>query len=102
VFIAIQSQESLEANLIALKYHPGSVELMDKPIMDCTKDNIMQRQNRFFIKDDPAAILIIEFARETREEIMEIAGKLEKRDAEAGRGYHFPIVFPPDLKKVWI
>lgn len=93
--------ESLRANLIALKYQPGSVELMDKPIMDCTRDNITQRQNRFFIEGDPGAILIIEFARETREEIMEIAKKLEEDMRGAGLGYHFPVVFPPLLKRVW-
>jgi len=93
--------EALKANLVALKYEPGSVELMDKPIMDCTKDNIMQRKNRFFIEGDPQAILIIEFARETREEIIEIAKKLEKEMRDSGYGYHFPVIFPPDLKKVW-
>jgi FAD/FMN-containing dehydrogenase/Fe-S oxidoreductase len=93
--------EALKANLIALKYSPGSVELMDKPIMDCTKDNIMQRKNRFFIEGDPEAILIIEFARESREEILEIASRLENEMRYAGYGYHFPVIFPPDLKKVW-
>ncbi|HNW74841.1 MAG TPA: FAD-linked oxidase C-terminal domain-containing protein [Bacteroidales bacterium] len=94
-------EESLEANLLALKYSPGSVELMDKPIMDCTKDNITQRQNRFFIEDDPGAILIIEFARETRDEIMTIYHDLVEEMKSQGLGYHYPIVFPPDLKKVW-
>jgi FAD/FMN-containing dehydrogenase/Fe-S oxidoreductase len=93
--------EALKANLIALRFEPGSVELMDKPIMDCTKDNILQRQNRFFIEGDPAAILIIEFARETREEIMDMASRMEKEMRDAGYGYHFPLIFPPDLKKVW-
>ena len=93
--------ESLKANLIALKYKPGSVELMDKPIMDCTRDNITQRQNRFFINGDPGAILIIEFARETREEILEIHLNLEAEMRSHGLGYHFPIVFPPDVKRVW-
>jgi len=93
--------EALKANLVALKYEPGSVELMDKPIMDCTKDNIMQRKNRFFIEGDPQAILIIEFARETCEEITEIATRLEKEMRDSGYGYHFPLIFPPDLKKVW-
>ncbi len=93
--------ESLKANLIALKYRPGSVELMDKPIMDCTRDNITQRKNRFFIEGDPGAILIIEFARDTREEILQIAVDLEKEMRSAGLGYHFPIVFPPDVKRVW-
>ncbi|MDD4554175.1 MAG: FAD-linked oxidase C-terminal domain-containing protein [Bacteroidales bacterium] len=94
-------EESLEANLVALKYSPGSVELMDKPIMDCTKDNITQRQNRFFIEGDPGAILIIEFARETRAEIMTIYHDLVEEMKSQGLGCHYPIVFPPDLKKVW-
>ncbi|MCX6306842.1 MAG: FAD-binding protein [Bacteroidetes bacterium] len=93
--------ESLKANLVALKYEPGSVELMDKAIMDCTRDNITQRQNRFFIEGDPGAILIIEFARDTREEIMDIYSRLETEMRSVGLGYHFPIVFPPDVKKVW-
>lgn len=93
--------ESLNANLIALKYEPGSVELMDKAIMDCTRDNITQRQNRFFIEGDPGAVLIIEFARNTREEILEICHRLEAEMRSESLGYHFPIVFPPDLKKVW-
>ncbi len=93
--------ESLKANLVALKYGPGSVELMDKAIMDCTKDNITQRQNRFFIEGDPGAILIVEFARETREDILGIAAKMEAEMRESGLGYHYPIVFPPQVKKVW-
>ncbi|HQL70415.1 MAG TPA: FAD-binding oxidoreductase, partial [Bacteroidales bacterium] len=31
--------EAFEANLIALKYEPGSVELMDKKVLDLTKEN---------------------------------------------------------------
>jgi FAD/FMN-containing dehydrogenase/Fe-S oxidoreductase len=93
--------ESLKANLVALKYNPGSVELMDKPIMDCTRDNITQRQNRFFIEGDPGAILIIEFARESREELIAIHEKLSAEMRSLGLGYHFPIVFPPDVKRVW-
>jgi len=93
--------EALEGNLIARKYNPGAIELMDKAIMDCTKDNIVQRRNRFFIEGDPGAILIIEFARDTKEEVLEIAGNLEAEMRKAGLGTHFPIVFPPDLKKVW-
>ncbi len=93
--------ESLQANLIALKYSPGSVELMDKAIMDCTRNNITQRQNRFFIEGDPGAILIVEFARETREEIADLARRMEAEMREAGLGYNFPVVYPPQVKRVW-
>ncbi len=93
--------EALRANLVALKYKPGSVELMDKAIMDCTRENILQRQNRFFIEGDPGAILIVEFARQTREEILEAVTAMEKEMQDSGYGYHFPVIFPPDLKRVW-
>ncbi|MGA3012819.1 MAG: FAD-linked oxidase C-terminal domain-containing protein [Bacteroidales bacterium] len=93
--------EALQGNLIALKYNPGAVELMDKAIMDCTKDNITQRKNRFFIEGDPGAILIIEFARDTKDEIIRIAHELENEIRSSGFGFHFPVIFPPDVKKVW-
>ena len=93
--------DALEGNLIALKYKPGAVELMDKAILDCTKDNIVQRKNRFFLEGDPGAILIIEFARETKEEILSIAKELEAEMRKAGFGYSFPVIFPPEMKRVW-
>jgi FAD/FMN-containing dehydrogenase len=58
--------ESLRANLIALKYKPSASELIDHYILDCTKDNIEQSKNRFFVLGDPGAILVIEFSRNNR------------------------------------
>ncbi len=94
-------EEALHANLIALKYNPGAVELMDSVILECTKDNIAQRRNRFFIEGDPGAILIIEFARETKEEIEAIAVRLVDELKAAGYGYHFPVLYGADINKVW-
>ena len=92
---------AFHANLIALKHKPGAVELMDSVILEQTKDNIEQRKNRFFLKGDPRAILIIEFARESKQEILDIAQRLESDLRKAGYGYHFPHVFGPDISKVW-
>ncbi len=43
-------EESLHGNLIALKHKPTAIELMDDAIMQCTKENIEQNKNRFFVK----------------------------------------------------
>ncbi|MBP7679161.1 MAG: FAD-binding protein [Bacteroidales bacterium] len=94
-------EEALQGNLVALKHNPGAVELMDKFILDCTRDNIEQRRNRFFIEGDPGAILIIEFARETREELEAITGKLTEDFRSAGLGYHYPVVTGADIPRVW-
>ncbi len=93
--------ESLRANLIALKYHPSASELIDHYILECTKDNIEQSKNRFFVQGDPGAILVIEFARNTRDEIIEIAANVENEMRAAGLGYHFPLLFGADTKKIW-
>ncbi len=94
-------ENALKGNLIALKYNPGAVELMDDTVMQLSKTNITQRKNRFFIKDDPAAMLIVEFARETKQEILDIAERMEKEMRQAGYGYHFPVIFGEDIPKVW-
>ncbi len=94
-------KDALKGNIIALKHLPVAIELMDDIIMDCTKDNIEQRKNRFFIEGNPKAMLIVEFAMESKEAILQAAENLEKDMRAAGFGYHFPIVFGDDVKKVW-
>ncbi len=93
--------ESLRANLIALKYKPSASELIDHYILDCTKDNIEQSKNRFFVEGDPGAILVVEFLRDDRESIKQIAAGLEAELRGAGLGYHFPLLFGADTKKIW-
>ena len=95
-------RDAYQGNLIALKYYPGAIELMDDIIMDCTKENIDQRKNRFFIQGDPKAMLMIEFARETEEELLETTAAMEKDFLTHGLGYHFPLVRGAEnIKKVW-
>jgi len=94
-------EESLHANLIALKHKPVSIELMDKAIMDLTKENITQNKNRFFIKGDPGAVLIVEFAEEQKQTIEAKTKAMEDEMKAAGYGFHFPLVTGSDMKKVW-
>ena len=93
--------EALRANLIALKYKPRASELIDHYILECTKDNIEQSKNRFFVKGDPAAILVIEFTASTRDGITGIANECETEMRAAGLGYYFPLLFGDDTKKIW-
>ncbi|MBU3915697.1 FAD-binding oxidoreductase, partial [bacterium] len=94
--------EALKANIIALKHSPGAVELMDDQILKLTEGNLLQQKNRFFLKGNPGAILIIEFARESREEILKIAENLEADLRAVNLGTHFPIVFGQEkISMVW-
>ncbi len=93
--------ESLRANIIAMQFRPSASELIDHYILECTKNNIEQMKNRFFVQGDPGAILVIEFCRNTREEIVAIASEVEAAMRQSGLGYHFPLLFGDDTKKIW-
>ena len=93
--------ETFKGNIIALKHKPVAIELMDNVILEQTKANISQRKNRFFIQGDPAAMLLIELAEETKEEIDLKAVAVINDLKEAGYGYHFPLVYNQDVNKVW-
>ncbi|MFO8054004.1 MAG: FAD-linked oxidase C-terminal domain-containing protein [Bacteroidales bacterium] len=93
--------DAFTANLIALQHHPGAIELMDHKVLEQTKNNIAQRKNRFFLKGDPAAVMIIEWARETPEEIRQLARDTEAALRRENLGYHFPLVTGEDISRVW-
>lgn len=94
-------EEAFQANLIALKFNPGAVELMDATVLELTRENHLQQTNRFFLQGDPAAILIVEFARNSKEEVKEVTDQLEQAMRKAGYGYHFPLILGNDIEKVW-
>ena len=93
--------EALRANLIGLKYNPSASELIDHYILECTKENIEQSKNRFFVQGDPGAILVIEFTKATRAEITNLTSLVEADMRAVGLGYHFPVLFGADTKKIW-
>lgn len=95
-------QDAVRANIIALKHNPAAIELIDDYILNCTKDNIEQNRNRFFVKGDPKVILIIEITRPTLEEIEQTAAAMQSDMLKAGYGFHFPLVTSAEEKaRVW-
>lgn len=93
--------EAFRANLIALKYQPWAVELMDSNILNLAATVESQKRNRFFIDGDPGALLIVEFCAVTRKEITDTASAMEREMRNEGLGYAFPVVWDGDVKKVW-
>jgi FAD/FMN-containing dehydrogenase/Fe-S oxidoreductase len=93
--------DAFRANLIALKYKPSAVEMMDNRILELTENNASQRNNRFFLTGKPAAILIVEFVREKPEEIEADTTSMIEALRSAGYGYSYPIVKGKDISRVW-
>ena len=94
--------DAVRANILVLRHHPAAIELIDDYILNCTRDNIEQSRNRFFVTGDPKVILIIEITRDTIREIEEAAAAMESDMVSAGFGYHFPLYTGADeMARVW-
>ncbi len=93
--------ESLRANLVALRHQPWASELVDKYILDFTKDNHELQKNRFFIEGDPAAILMVEFFADTPGELARKTGGLVAELRASNLGYAHPVVTGEQTYPVW-
>ena len=97
--------ESLRATLVALKYQPYAVELIDDIILERADENAEQRKNSFFVQKTPTGhfpiILVVDLSRATRTEIEQLATRMEAEMRAAGLGYHYPLLFGEDTKKIW-
>jgi FAD/FMN-containing dehydrogenase/Fe-S oxidoreductase len=94
-------QDSLHATLIAMRHRPFGCELIDRHILECTKANLEQAKNRFFVQGDPGAVLVIEIRLEPREQIEAVMRTIESELRAAGLGYAYPVLWGDDANKVW-
>ena len=92
-------QESLEAVVVAMKHNLYTCELMDKTILDCTKNNREQNKNRFFVQGDPKAILMLELCADEKETVQQLAQKLIDDLVAHKFGYAYPILTGEDINK---
>ncbi|NEW80659.1 MAG: FAD-binding oxidoreductase, partial [Gelidibacter sp.] len=83
-------QESMEAVVIAMKHNLYTCELMDKTVLDCTKNNREQLKNRFFVEGDPKALLMLEICTDSDDESNKRADALIEDLKKNNMGYFFP------------
>lgn len=93
--------ESMKSAQVAMKHPATAVELMDKIILDCTKESIEYSKNRYFVEGDPEAILMIEFRGKTLQEAMGKGEALVEDLKKANLGYAYPIIEPEKVASAW-
>lgn len=74
-------------------------EMMDKVILDCTKNNREQLKNRFFVEGDPAALLMLEVKDHTQEGLDKQLQQLLATVEESGLSYAKPVLKGDDINK---
>jgi len=82
--------ESLSAAPVILEHKPSAVEVMDKHILDNTRQNAaLDAIRNAFIAGDPEATLCVEFYADRKEDLPPRLEALERDLRSRGLGYHY-------------
>jgi FAD/FMN-containing dehydrogenase/Fe-S oxidoreductase len=95
--------ESLSAAPAILKHGPSAIEVMDKSILDNTRDNLaLKRIHDDVIQGDPAATLCVEFYADRKEDLPPRLASLEAdlRAQQLGYYYHSETE-PAAQSRIW-
>lgn len=85
-------EKCLQAVVPTMKHNLYNCEMMDKTILDCTKRNKTQQENRQFLVGDPEAILMCEVRSDNLEGAQSQAKALIKTLEDSGLSYASPIL----------
>ena len=91
--------DSLKAVVISMRHNLHMCELMDKVILDQTKNNRTQEKNRAFIVGDPSALLLLEVVADSETKIEQLAEELINSLKAEDLGYAFPKLKGKDVNK---
>ena len=92
-------ENCLKAVESAMQHNLYNCEMMDKTILDCTKQNKTQQENRQFIQGDPEAILMCEVKAQTLNEAEIKADELIKTIETSGLSYYNAVLVNEDIAK---
>lgn len=91
--------DCMRAVVPVMKHSLFTCEMMDKTILDCTKNNIEQLKNRFFIVDDPEAILMLELRADDSNHLEQQKDNLLKTLNDSKLSYANPILCGEEIDK---
>jgi len=92
--------EALQSVSQVLCFQPAALEIIDQHILERTKQDLEQRNNRFWLRGNPAAVLLVEFHGDYTIGAKTNMHAIEKLQTLLP-AYAFTIVKPPRLEQVW-
>lgn len=85
-------QDCLKAVEPVMKHGLFTCEMMDKTILDCTKSNLKYKKDRFFIEEDPQAILMLELRDHSESELKTQVDQLLTSIQQETTAYATPVL----------
>lgn len=93
--------EAMEATVAIMEMEPYACELMDDKILELTKGNPTQNENRFFVEGNPGAVLVIEVRCESDSDFPGLVQAFIETIRTKTLAYATPVVYAPNTEKVW-
>jgi FAD/FMN-containing dehydrogenase len=95
--------EAIRAVEPMLEFTPSAVEILDDTVVNLSRINLTTKRSCHFIEGDPAAILIVEFYGDFKEDVMDRPTRMIEKLKSKGFGYAYPL-FPEgkDYDDVWV
>ena len=85
-------EKCLQAVVPAMSHSLFTCEMVDKVILDCTKNSLKYRENRFFIEGDPAAILMLELRADNEFDLADQTAALLQTLEDSQLAYALPVL----------
>jgi FAD/FMN-containing dehydrogenase/Fe-S oxidoreductase len=93
--------DAMQATVAIMKMEPYACELMDDKILELTKGNPTQNENRFFVEGNPGAVLVVEVRCESDSDFSALVQKSIETIQNETLAYATPVVYAPNTTKVW-
>lgn len=91
-------EDCMQAVVPVMEHSLYTCEMMDKTILDCTKQNLKYKENRFFIEGDPKAILMLEIRANTQQEVQKQSKAVLETLKASGHSYAFPVLIGEQIE----
>ncbi|MEM8889711.1 MAG: FAD-linked oxidase C-terminal domain-containing protein, partial [Bacteroidota bacterium] len=86
-----------------LEFRPAAVEILDRTVLNLSRENLTTKRACHFLEGDPAAILIVEFYSDTSGNVMERPQNMIRMLKEKGLGYAYPLFSEgQEYEDVWL
>ncbi len=92
-------QNCLQAVQPMMEHDLYTCEMMNKVILDCTKNNLKYSPYRFFIEGDPQSILLLEMRSHSKEDLLNKTNILCSELEKTGLAYAMPVLQNDEIDK---
>ncbi|HEY3246944.1 MAG TPA: FAD-linked oxidase C-terminal domain-containing protein [bacterium] len=94
--------DALDATPLILTLQPSAVELIDRLVLEITRNQLEYARQLGFVQGDPDALLIVEFSGEDPQTLRDRLAEMERLLRDAGMGYAVArAVEPADQDNIW-